>query len=308
MKRDKLTGLIAAPFTPLNENHELAEKKISTYASFLKINKIKGAYICGTSGEGISFKDADRKIIIQEWQKQAIEDFRIIAQIGSASLQSSMELAQHAETLDVFAISTMAPIFFKPRNLSDLICYCKQVAAAAPNTPFYYYHIPGMTGVNFPMNQFLPLAKKEIPTFAGIKFTNEDIRDYSLTKDLDPSCELFWGIDDTITSALSVGCKGFIGSTFNYAPNKYQEVIDLFNAGKHEAAAKAQLELNKIVNVLINSPLPPIATQRILMEQAGMDCGAGDTSTLFSNYEELRLEVVNALKETTFYSIVSELC
>lgn len=35
-----------------------------------------------------------------------------------------------------------------PAVLADaLVSFLKEVAAAAPNVPFYYYHIPALTGV-----------------------------------------------------------------------------------------------------------------------------------------------------------------
>ena len=48
-------------------------------------------------------------------------------------------------------------------------------AAAAPGVPFYFYDIPALTGVQFPMSEFLAHAPKLIPTLAGIKFTNPDL-------------------------------------------------------------------------------------------------------------------------------------
>ena len=43
------------------------------------------------------------------------------------------------------------------------------VARAAPSLPFYYYHIPSATFVDFPMVDFLAAADGLIPNLAGIK-------------------------------------------------------------------------------------------------------------------------------------------
>lgn len=309
MEIERIEGLISAPFTPLDSSNSVDFNTIDKYGKFLKRNGVKGVFICGTSGEGVSLSDDDRKKLTIEWKKHCSTDFKLIVHVGHTSLKTTINLAEHAESVGVTGISSMAPIFFKPTNLKDLVLYCKQIAASAPNTPFYYYHIPGMTGVNFSMYDFLELASKEIPTLAGIKFTNEDIRDLSLALNFeDGKYDILWGVDDTMTSALSVGCRGFIGSTFNYAPNKYQQVLDNYTSGNISKAASAQLEMNKIVKVLIDSPLPPIATQRILIEQAGMDCGTGDTAKLYPDYNELSRQVIDHLKSTTFYDITGNLC
>ncbi len=52
-----------------------------------------------------------------------------------------------------------APSFFKPSTIQDLVEFCAPVAAEADPLPFYYYDIPGMTGVRLPMSAFLYEAK-----------------------------------------------------------------------------------------------------------------------------------------------------
>lgn len=304
MNIDKFTGLMAAPFTPLTSTGEINLSKISEYALYLSTRGVSGAFVSGTSGEGTSLSVKSRKLIAQQWKKHSADNFKLFIQVGHTCLEDSCEMASHAQELGVDAISTMAPLFFKPNNLMELISYCKAVAESAPNTPFYYYHIPGMTGVNFPMRDFLTLAAEHIPTLAGIKFTNEDLRDFSLCQQLENNrFDMLWAVDDAMTAAMSVGCKGFIGSTFNYGAAKYLEVIENFNSAQITKSAEAQLTMNKIVDVLINSPLPAIATQRILMAEAGLDCSLGNAPKVYSNYPALRQQVLDALTATQFYQI-----
>ena len=304
LKTKKFKGLMAAPFTPLTKNAEVDTNKIAEYASYLTTRGVKGAFISGTSGEGTSLSVIDRKLIAKAWKDHCSSDFSLFIQVGHTCLEDSCAMASHAELLGVDAISTMAPLFFKPKNIKELISYCKTIADSAPNTPFYYYHIPNMTGVNYPMRDFIPLAAKHIPSFAGIKFTSEDLRDFSLCQQIENGrFDLLWAVDDAMTAAMSVGCQGFIGSTFNYGAAKYLEVIETFNNAQITTSAKAQLEMNKIVDVLIKSPLPAIATQRILMAEAGLDCSAGNAPSVYDNYCVLRQQVVDALKETQFYQM-----
>ena len=72
-----------------------------------------------------------------------------------------------AEQLGATAISALAPSYFKPRSLAALIDCAAEIAAAAPKTPFYFYDIPSLTGVNFFMPDFLAQACDRIPTLAG---------------------------------------------------------------------------------------------------------------------------------------------
>jgi hypothetical protein len=68
-----------------------------------------------------------------------------------------------------------ATSYFKPAGLSDLIDWCATIAAEAPGLPFYYYDIPSMSGVSFPIDRFLIEGSARIPSLAGVKFTNLDL-------------------------------------------------------------------------------------------------------------------------------------
>src|SRR5690606_10884273 len=61
--------------------------------------------------------------------------------------------------------------------IKQLAKCCAEIASAAPNTAFYYYHIPVLTGGNFAMLDLLKEIDGEIPTFRGIKYTHEDFMD-----------------------------------------------------------------------------------------------------------------------------------
>jgi len=65
----------------------------------------------------------------------------------------------------------MAPSFFKPASITELVHWSSLVSQAAPLLPFFYYHIPSMTGLNFNMPEFFAAAQDEIPMLTGIKFT-----------------------------------------------------------------------------------------------------------------------------------------
>ena len=57
----KLTGLIAAPHTPFDANGEVNYPVIDRIAEHLIRQGVKGAYVCGTTGEGIHCSVDERK-------------------------------------------------------------------------------------------------------------------------------------------------------------------------------------------------------------------------------------------------------
>ena len=78
MVRQHLQGLIAAPFTPMHSDGSLNPGLIPLYYSMLKSNGIKGAFICGSTGEGVSLTINEKKAIAQILKNEGfITDFNI---------------------------------------------------------------------------------------------------------------------------------------------------------------------------------------------------------------------------------------
>ena len=97
----------------------------------------------------------------------------------------------------------MAPSFFRPSTVEQLVDFCAQIAEAAPGLPFYYYHFPAMTGVDFPMIDFLKGASRRIPNLKGIKFTHENLMDYNRCLHFEKDrFQILFGRDEMLLAAV----------------------------------------------------------------------------------------------------------
>lgn len=101
MVRQHLQGLIAAPFTPMHSDGSLNPGLIPLYYSMLKSNGIKGAFICGSTGEGVSLTINEKKAIAEAWAACTREDsdFLVMPLLGGTCLADCKELALHARKL-----------------------------------------------------------------------------------------------------------------------------------------------------------------------------------------------------------------
>jgi N-acetylneuraminate lyase len=267
----KLTGLIAAPFTAMNADGSLNLPMIEQQAKLLIENNVQGAFICGTTGEGMSLSMEERLQAAEHWMAAA-KSLRIIVHVGHHTVAESRTLAAHAERIGAHAFATVGPTFFRASNVEQLVNYCAQVAAGAPNLPFYYYHIPVMAGADLPMHDFLKLAGPRIPNLAGIKFTHENLMDYSRCLHLEDGCyNILFGRDEILLAALAMGAPGAVGSTYNYMAPVYHRVMEAFAAGDMEAARGFQTLAINIIAVM--SRRGGLAAGKAMMKMIGHDCG-----------------------------------
>lgn len=274
MKIIKTNGLIAAPFTPMNSNCSVNLDAIEQYANRLLHDGVVGAFICGTTGEAMSLTIDERIQVAEQWMLKVPKDLRVIVHVGHNAIADCKRLAAHAQSIGADSIACMAPFFFKPSSAESLVQWCQQVAAAAPNLLFYYYHIPSMTGVTIPVYDFLTVAADRIPNLVGVKFTYEDLEDFKRCLDFDNQrFDVLFGRDERLLAALAVGARGAVGSTYNFAAPLYRSIIDSFLGDDQQSATRDQALAVEMINTLVAGGSSPIATFKWFMKRIGVDCG-----------------------------------
>ena len=288
--KQHLKGLIAAPFTPMHNDGNLNLSIIPTYYEMLKANGITGAFICGSTGEGVSMTASEKMEMAETWAQctRSDNDFKVMTLLGGTSIADCKELAKHAQQIGLYAVSFTAPFYFKPASVNQLADCCKAIAEEVPDLPFYYYHIPVLTGVDFPMIDLLKAVDASIPNFAGVKYTHEDFMDFlSCLHFQNGRYDMLWGRDENMLPALSLGAKGAVGSTFNYAAPLYYNLIDAFNNGDLQKAQHLQQQSIDMIRLL--GKYGGIATGKAYMKLIGVDCGEFRLPVKNMSDEEARL-------------------
>lgn len=272
MEKVNYKGLIAAVVTPMDKGGNVKTTLIDAYARFLIRRGVKGVFVCGTTGESLLLDTSERKKVAEAWMKFS-DELDVFLHIGSTSYVVAKELAKHASEIGVDAISAMGPSFLPPRRVNELVEFNQLIARHAPDTPFYYYHIPNVTGVNINMVDFLKEAGKSIPTLRGLKYTSYNIMEEQECIRLhDNYFDILHGHDELFLSGLTVGATGGIGTSYNLTSPLFDQMIVSFEQNRVKEAADLQFEANAFIHLLLkyeNSVVSIKAALNIL----GVDCG-----------------------------------
>lgn len=67
MEHTHLQGLISAPFTPMHSDGSVNLTLIPAYYAMLKANGVTGAFICGSTGEGVSLTKDEKMAVAEAW-------------------------------------------------------------------------------------------------------------------------------------------------------------------------------------------------------------------------------------------------
>lgn len=300
---NKIKGLIAATFAAYNADGSINLEIIPAIVEKMINDGLSGVFICGTNGEGPNLTIEERMQIAEAYVKAADRRILVLVHVGHSAIAECKKLAAHAEKIGADAISSVAAFYFKPASVSNLVNSMAEIAAAAPNTPFYYYSIPTLTGVAVDMIEFLDLAEQAIPTLAGIKYTASTLHEYqACLSHKGGKFDILFGFDEMLLPALAVGAKGAIGSTYTFAAPLYLKVIELFEQGKAKEAAAMQLNSVNMVRCLVK--YPPIPAQRAIMKMEGFDLGDCRLPLVpLSKADEEKFKF--SLEEIDFFNIVN---
>jgi|688.fasta_scaffold361084_2 N-acetylneuraminate lyase len=253
MSAFKFTGLCTATHTPFHPDGSLNLAVVERQAAFLRSHGITSVFIGGTTGESSSLTAAERAELNDRWAVVGpAAGIDVVVHVGANCLTEAAQLAAHAEKNQAKAVSMIAPSYFKPRTLNDLVASCAMVAKAAPRTPFYYYDIPGMTGIGgFPVDAFLQAASPVIPNLAGVKYSNPDLDAMRRAQALEGGrFDLPFGVDERFLAALRAGATAGVGSTYNFNPGPLQRVIAAHAKGDAALAEAEQAKVQPVVDIL----------------------------------------------------------
>lgn len=253
MSSFKFSGLCTATHTPFHADGSLNLGVIEKQAAFLRGKGITSVFIGGTTGESSSLTAAERAALNDRWAVIGpAHGIDVIVHVGANCLTEAAQLAAHAEKNQAKAVSMIAPSYFKPRTLADLVASCAMVAKAAPRTPFYYYDIPGMTGISgFPVDDFLKAASPIIPNLAGVKYSNADLDAMRRAQTLEGGrFDLPFGVDERFLLALRAGATAGVGSTYNFNAGPLLRTIAAHAKGDAALAEAEQAKVQPVVDIL----------------------------------------------------------
>ena len=268
-----INGLIPAVFTPMHSDGSLNLDLIKPITDYLIENGVAGLYVCGSTGEGPSLMREERLAVTESYIQAAAGRVPIIVQVGHNSIHEAKLLAAHAQKHGADAISAVPPSYFKPTSLENLVCILAEMMNAAPDLPFYYYHIPRLSSVHIDVVKLLEMAVERLPNLAGVKYSTFTVYEMQACLEVDNGrYNMLFGSDEMLFSGLVAGAHGAVGSTYNFAMPLYNRVVAAFKGSNINEAQRNQALAAKMIRQILlvkdgNSTL------KSMMKYIGFDCG-----------------------------------
>jgi N-acetylneuraminate lyase len=285
MNYDKLSCLIAATFTPFTDAGDVNFDLVPALVANLRRNGVRGAFICGTTGESASLLLEEKSQLIAAYAPYKAPDFKLIVMLAGTSQREAIQLAQTAVENGFYGVAVTAPYYFRTATVAQLVDYLAPIAAAAFPLPLYFYHIPVLTRVELSMVDLLSAVSDRIPNFAGIKYTHNDLMEFNrCLRFQEGRFDILWGWDELFLAGLSMGAKGAVGSTYNFAAPLYLAIRRAFEEKDLEKALHLQEKSIDFISLYGKYGGP--AAGKAILKFCGLDCGAFRSPVLTLSQEQ----------------------
>lgn len=242
---EKYKGIIPAFYACYDNDGNVNPDGVSALTRYFVEKGVKGVYVNGSSGECIYQSVEDKKIILENVMKAAEGRLTVIAHVACNNTKDSMELARHAQSLNVDAIAAIPPIYFRLPEYA-IADYWNDISSAAPDTDFVIYNIPQLAGVALTMSLFEKM--RENPRVIGVKNSSMPVQDIQMFKQAaGDSYIIFNGPDEQFISGRVIGAQGAIGGTYGVMPELFLKMDDYVKSGELEKAREIQYAVNEII-------------------------------------------------------------
>ena len=231
--------LIVAAVTPLTDDGAaLDEGAIAPYAAFLASHGADGAFVCGTTGEGVLLSLDERQRVAARF-REAVPG-ALIVHAGAQTTADTCALAAHAAAIGADGVAVIAPPYF-PLDADALTAHFVAAARACAPLPFYCYAFAARSGYPLPVEVIRRIGAS-VDNLAGLKVSESPFA--SVEPYLDLGLPVLVGNEPLISAALERGAIGTVSGMAAAFPDVVRAALDAGDARGAErlAALRATME------------------------------------------------------------------
>jgi 4-hydroxy-tetrahydrodipicolinate synthase len=217
MAQKKLSGVIAAIVTPVQEDGAPDLDRATKLARFLLDNGCDGLNVLGTTGEATSFSLDERKSVMSAYKRAGLPLDRLMVGTGAAAVADAVALTRHAAELGFAGALVLPPFYYKGVPDDGLVAYIDTIlqSTASKPVPIYLYHFPAQSGLPWHIDLLRRLLKNSNKRIVGLKDSSGDMTYARAAAALDPEFAVFPSTEAALLEARSGAFAGCISATAN---------------------------------------------------------------------------------------------
>jgi 4-hydroxy-tetrahydrodipicolinate synthase len=293
MTEARLSGVIAAIATAVDETGEPDCARSTALAKFLLDHGCDALNVLGTTGEATSFSTEQRRKLMNAYAEAGLPTQRLMVGTGAAAARDAVELTRHAAELGFAAALLLPPFYYKGVADDGLVAYVEAIVAATERRPIpiYLYHFPALSGVPWHVGLVARIVSAFGDRIAGLKDSSGDLGFARAAAAVAPGFAVFPSNEAALFEARNGPFAGCISATVNLNADLCARAY----RGGDAVALEAAVNIRKLFD---GKPL--IAGVKALLAHIHGDpawarvmpplteCSAADRAVAVAGYDSLR--------------------
>jgi 4-hydroxy-tetrahydrodipicolinate synthase len=246
MTKARMSGVIAAIATAVDEAGEPDCARSSALARFLLDHGCDALNVLGTTGEATSFSIAQRRKVMTAYREAGLPMGRLMVGTGAAAVADAVELTRHAAELGFAAALLLPPFYYKGVADDGLLAYLETIVAAteARPIPIYLYHFPALSGVPWHVALLARIVSSFGGRIAGLKDSSGDLAFSRAAAAVAPGFAVFPSNEAALMEAREGPFAGCISATVNLNADLCARAY----RGGDAAAIEAAVNIRRLFN------------------------------------------------------------
>jgi len=213
----RLSGVIAAIATPIDEGGAPDLKRATNLARYLLDNGCDGLNVLGTTGEATSFSRDERKAVMSAYKAAGLPLDRLMVGTGAAAVADAVALTRHAAELGFAGALVLPPFYYKGVPDDGLVGYIDTLVQATADKPIpiYLYHFPAMSGLPWHVALIKRLLQSFPSRIVGLKDSSGDMSYARAAAEIAPDFAVFPSTEAALLEARGGAFAGCISATAN---------------------------------------------------------------------------------------------
>jgi len=213
--------LIVATATPLTADGAAPDlEAVPSYVAFLERNGADGAFVCGTTGEGVLLSLDERRAVTRAF-REALSGY-LVVHAGAQTTADTVTLAAHAREIGADAVAVIAPPYF-PLDDDAVTSHFVAAARACAPLPFYCYAFAARSGYPLPVEVIRRIGAS-VDNLAGLKVSEspfERVEPY-----LELGLPVLIGNEPLIAAGVARGAVGTVSGMAAAFPDLVRDALD----------------------------------------------------------------------------------
>jgi len=245
-RSEALRGGAAAPtITVFREDETIDERGTREHVEFLIENGIEGVIACGSSGEFFAMSPAERMQVAEIVVSQIRGRVPAYIQVGEYRTSITLELAEHAESIQADGLMILPPYCAQPTG-GQILRHFEAIASNV-SLPIMLYNNPGVAGVSLSAVEIARLVDQV--GVSSVKLTGCDTHVVQELRELcGEKLTIFYGDDKAVLEALLCGANGWISGLVNLVPAHCRRLTDLSASGDLDGARDLWRKMRQLAN------------------------------------------------------------